>query len=268
MGSGSSVRADSIPEFLDIETARAICLSHFGEAYAGQFSEAVFHEHAVDGALARSDFLKLVQTEANSSLGDVWEVNTSSTDEGNGTTARPSVAQSPRRRFTTEEQSLAKHTPLTKLLHGMKRLNNTGRTPLVLIAIGKYNPVNLMHPHMFEVARQYLERHTHYGVVGGFMCPMHDKLVKNACRGDVRQAIPGRRRLDMCQIATSESSWVDVGRWEIVQKTGHLDYPEILHRMSDLFKTFFQDHQNCAGGKLVRFGFALQYFQFETSPVC
>eukprot|EP00750_Incisomonas_marina_P009182 INCI15836.2.p1 GENE.INCI15836.2~~INCI15836.2.p1 ORF type:complete len:174 (+),score=19.50 INCI15836.2:470-991(+) len=171
MGSGSSVRADSIPEFLDIETARAICLSHFGEAYAGQFSEAVFHEHAVDGALARSDFLKLVQTEANSSLGDVWEVNTSSTDEGNGTTARPSVAQSPRRRFTTEEQSLAKHTPLTKLLHGMKRLNNTGRTPLVLIAIGKYNPVNLMHPHMFEVARQYLERHTHYGVVGGVHVP-------------------------------------------------------------------------------------------------
>ena len=80
LGSGSSVlaqSAESIPEILDIETARSICLSNFGEAYVGQFSEAVFHEHAVGGALARSDFLKLVQTEADSSLEAVWEVNTS-----------------------------------------------------------------------------------------------------------------------------------------------------------------------------------------------
>jgi nicotinamide mononucleotide adenylyltransferase len=261
MGSGSSVptlAADRLPDKLDMETARKLCLDAFGEAYAGQFSSAVFLEHAVDGLLTRADFLKLVQTEANASLGDVWTTGgqdghgpDSSASGRSGATedaseAAATAVRSPRRKFSSEEQSLAKQTPLWKLVTGMKRLEGTERTPLVLVAIGKFNPVNLMHLHTFEVAKQYLERHTHYGVIGGYMCPMHDKLVRSACRGDVRQAIPGRRRLDMCQIATADSKWVDVGRWEIVQKTGHLDYPEILHRMSDLFKTFFQDHPNCA----------------------
>ena len=253
MGSGSSVAAKlhALPDQLNIEQARAICLESFGEVYAAQFSESVFHEHAKDGLLAKEDFLKLVDTEAKSSLGDVWPAKD---QEHESTTASPVSPSSStlRRHFSSEEQSLAKETPLHKLVNGMKRLNGTGRTPLVLIAIGKYNPVNLMHPHMFNVAKRYLEKHTDYGVIGGFMCPMHDKLVKNACRGDVRQAIPGRRRLDMCQIAVAESKWIDVGRWEIVQKTGHLDYPEILHRMSDLFKTYFQNHPNCADGKEVR----------------
>jgi hypothetical protein len=219
----------------------------------------VFSQHAgADGMLSRADFVKLVETEAKASLGKVWDAQKK--EAPNGSDAATAAAQqsanapddgasSPKRvrALNAEELVLAEHTPLAKLVSGMVRLDATGRTPCVLVAIGKYNPVNLMHPHMFEVARKYIERHTTYGIIGGFMCPMHDKLVKNACRGDPKQAIPGRRRLDMCTIAVADSKWVDVGRWECVQQTGHLDYPEILHRMSDLFKSFFRGHPNCAG---------------------
>ena len=256
MGGGSSVAGSSewddetLPDHLGVDTARDICLRTFGEVYHAQFSTEVFNAHAVDGVVTKDDFVKLVNTEIKSSLGKVWVAGGDTDDDGDGTTAE-GHSKMRKRPFSSEELSLAKDTPLTKLVANMKRINNTGRTPCVLVGIGKYNPVNQMHLHCFNVARQYLERHTKYGIIGGYMCPMHDKLVKNACRGDPRQAIPGRRRLDMCQIATANHKWVDVGRWEIVQKTGHLDYPEILHRMSDLFKTFFQDHPNCADGKKV-----------------
>lgn len=58
-------------------------------------------------------------------------------------------------------------TPTAKLGAGLKRIEGTGRTPLVLVAFGALNPVHLNHLRMFQTARAYIEAHTDFGVIGG-----------------------------------------------------------------------------------------------------
>lgn len=127
--------------------------------------------------------------------------------------------------------------PTRKIAPNLKRLRaqllQSGRkaddkVPLVLVSVGKFNPVHLIHIHMFEVAKHYLERHTNFAVVGGLICPSHDKFVRAECRGTVCTAIPARRRAAMCRVLTSSSSWIDVCRWEITRTCGFLDFPAVL----------------------------------------
>ena len=127
--------------------------------------------------------------------------------------------------------------PTRKIAPNLKRLHSqllqSGRkvddkVPLVLVSVGKYNPVHLIHIHMFEVAKHYLERHTNFAVVGGLICPSHDKFVRSECRGNLASAIPARRRAAMCRVLTRASSWIDVCRWEITRTCGFLDFPAVL----------------------------------------
>ena len=60
-------------------------------------------------------------------------------------------------------------TPTAKLGAGLKRIEGTGRTPLVLVAFGALNPVHLNHLRMFQTARAYIEAHTDFGVIGGYV---------------------------------------------------------------------------------------------------
>ena len=66
-------------------------------------------------------------------------------------------------------------TPTAKLGAGLRRIAGTGRTPLVLVAFGALNPVHLNHLRMFQTARAFIERNTDFGVIGGYLCPAHDK---------------------------------------------------------------------------------------------
>lgn len=111
-------------------------------------------------------------------------------------------------------------------------------TPVCLVNFGNFNPPHFMHSHMFEVAREYLRKKTKFVAVGGFYCPTHDKMVQQANRGRLNQAIPGRHRAQMCKIMAAESPWVDVSVWEVTRAVGYLDHPTILTQIS----TFLHQH--------------------------
>lgn len=119
-------------------------------------------------------------------------------------------------------------TPTGKLATGLRRIAGTGRVPLVLVAFGALNPVHLNHLRMFQTARAFIERNTEFGVIGGYLCPAHDKYVRSKCRADSSQAIPAKHRVRLCQLMVQDSSWIDCNRWEVTRNTGFLDYPTVL----------------------------------------
>ena len=124
-------------------------------------------------------------------------------------------------------------TPTNKIKKGLERLKGTGRTGVVLVSWGAFNPIHLNHIRLFQCARKMLEAKTSFGVVGGFICPAHDKFVRSKCRSNVQEAIPGLHRARMCETMVESSSWIDVDRWEVTRDTGFLDYPCVLEHVRD-----------------------------------
>ena len=124
-------------------------------------------------------------------------------------------------------------TPTAKIKRGLERLKGTGRTAVVLVSWGAFNPIHLNHIRMFQCARKMLEAKTSFGVVGGFICPAHDKFVRSKCRSNVNEAIPALHRARMCEAMVESSSWIDVDRWEVTRDTGFLDYPCVLEHVRD-----------------------------------
>ena len=124
-------------------------------------------------------------------------------------------------------------TPISKIKKGLERLKGTGRTGVVLVSWGAFNPIHLNHVRVFQCARKMLESKTSFGVVGGFICPAHDKFVRSKCRSNVNEAIPPRHRARMCEAMVQSSSWIDVDRWEVTRDTGFLDYPCVLEHIRD-----------------------------------
>lgn len=158
-------------------------------------------------------------------------------------------------------------TPTGKIKRGLERLKGTGRTPVVLVSWGAFNPIHLNHIRMFQCARSMLETQTSFGVVGGFICPAHDKFVRSKCRSNVEQAIPARHRARMCEAMVHSSSWIDVDRWEVTRDTGFLDYPCVLEHVRDflagslsnqhihvMYVSGIDDLVKCAEETLITFG--------------
>ena len=140
--------------------------------------------------------------------------------------------------FAERHKSL---TPINKIIRGLERLEGTGRTGVVLVSWGAFNPIHLNHVRMFQCARKMLEAKTSFGVVGGFICPAHDKFVRSKCRSNVNEAIPPRHRARMCEAMVQSSSWIDVDRWEVTRDTGFLDYPCVLEHVRDHLKGSLPD---------------------------
>ena len=130
-------------------------------------------------------------------------------------------------------------TPTDKIVAGFRRIEGTGRVPLVLVACGPYNPIHLNDIRMFQTACRALEQDTSYGVVGGLICPFHQKYVEHMCRNHITQAIPARHRTRMAEALTKDSTWIDVSRWEVTRNTGFLDYPGVLEHVSSFLISKF-----------------------------
>eukprot|EP00938_MAST-03A_sp_MAST-3A-sp1_P001706 g1706.t1 len=136
-------------------------------------------------------------------------------------------------------------TPLKKISDNLFVMNGSSysdRTPVVLVSVGTFNLPHLNHKRIFHLGKKHLERDGKHAVVGGFVCPSHDKFVLTKCRGKAHEAIPARHRVRMLEILFRNSSWIDVDRWEVTRKCGFMDYPTVLEHISKVIRHSFGDH--------------------------
>ncbi|CAD6567776.1 MAG: hypothetical protein ASARMPRED_001136 [Alectoria sarmentosa] len=94
----------------------------------------------------------------------------------------------------------------------LKTLNDSRKTPLVLMACGSFSPVTFLHLRLFEMANDYIKfSRTEFEVVGGYLSPVSDSYKKAGLAS-------AEHRLNMCEIACQNSGFVMVDPWEAVQK--------------------------------------------------
>ncbi|KAI9666137.1 MAG: hypothetical protein M1821_004072 [Bathelium mastoideum] len=117
---------------------------------------------------------------------------------------RDPKAESAKSKYTMENYSFPTHR--------LKRvLNDSNRTPLVLVSCGSFSPITYLHLRMFEMARDYCQFNTQYEVVGGYLSPVGDAYKKAGLAS-------AHHRINMCQLAIQDAStWIMVDAWEPLQ---------------------------------------------------
>ncbi|KAH3766496.1 hypothetical protein Pelo_1661 [Pelomyxa schiedti] len=103
---------------------------------------------------------------------------------------------------------------------------------VVLMSSGSFAPVHRMHLEMFARAKDFIESSDSMTkVVGGFLCPSSDQYVASKLGNDFIN-LPARN--SMCQIAASQSTWIDVCPWgyasggktrDLIEKQLARDFP-------------------------------------------
>ena len=63
--------------------------------------------------------------------------------------------------------------------HRLKRvMNDSSKTPLLLVACGSFSPITYLHLRMFEMAADYVRFSTDFEIVGGYLSPVSDAYKK------------------------------------------------------------------------------------------
>lgn len=62
--------------------------------------------------------------------------------------------------------------------HRLRRLRDSTKTPIVLVACGSFSPITYAHMRMFEMANDYCRQNTNFEVVGGYLSPVGDGYKK------------------------------------------------------------------------------------------
>lgn len=106
----------------------------------------------------------------------------------------------------------------------------TGAPRVVLLACGSFNPPTNMHLRMFEIARDFLHRTTHFSVVAGLLSPVHDKYGKEGLAS-------ANERIQMLQLAVASNPWIHVSEWE-TQQDDWLPTREVLQYHKDSIDSF------------------------------
>jgi nicotinic acid mononucleotide adenylyltransferase len=78
-----------------------------------------------------------------------------------------------------------------------------------LVLPGSFSPVHSRHLPALEIAREIMAN-SGWHVIGGFLAPSDDDYVRRKVGDD---SWPFARRLELCRLATDDSSWVDVAPW-------------------------------------------------------
>ncbi|KAI9115632.1 hypothetical protein K1719_013301 [Acacia pycnantha] len=95
-----------------------------------------------------------------------------------------------------------------KALHGT---TSNGKTYVVLVATGSFNPPTFMHLRMFELARDALNSEG-YCIIGGYMSPVNDAYKKKGL-------VSAEHRIHLCHLACKSSEFIMVDPWEATQGT-------------------------------------------------
>ena len=96
-----------------------------------------------------------------------------------------------------------------------RRIQDSERTPLVLIACGSFSPITFLHLRMFEMAADYARFNTQFEVVGAYLSCVGDAYKKTGL-------VKAEHRINMCNLAVQQSSWISVDPWEAL----HSEYLE------------------------------------------
>ncbi len=63
--------------------------------------------------------------------------------------------------------------------HRLKRvMNDSSKTPLLLVACGSFSPITYLHLRMFEMAADYVRFNTDFEIIGGYLSPVADAYKK------------------------------------------------------------------------------------------
>ncbi|KAF9636025.1 putative nicotinamide mononucleotide adenylyl transferase protein [Lasiodiplodia theobromae] len=92
-----------------------------------------------------------------------------------------------------------------------KVLSDSSRTPLVLVACGSFSPITYLHLRIFEMALDWVRYNTEFEVVGGYLSPVGDAYKKAGLAS-------AEHRINMCNLAVADSSWISVDQWEPLHK--------------------------------------------------
>ena len=96
-----------------------------------------------------------------------------------------------------------------------RRIEDSERTPLVLIACGSFSPITFLHLRMFEMAADYARFNTQFEVVGAYLSCVGDAYKKSGL-------VKAEHRVNMCSLAVAQSSWISMDPWEAL----HAEYLE------------------------------------------
>ncbi|MCJ1364465.1 hypothetical protein MMC16_003576 [Acarospora aff. strigata] len=97
--------------------------------------------------------------------------------------------------------------------HRLKTVvNDSSKTPLLLVACGSFSPITYLHLRMFEMAADYVRFNTEFEIIGGYLSPVSDAYKKAGLAS-------AEHRIRMCGIAVDQTSdWLMVDPWEAIQK--------------------------------------------------
>lgn len=57
-------------------------------------------------------------------------------------------------------------------------MDDSSKTPLLLVACGSFSPITYLHLRMFEMAADYVKFNTNFEIVGGYLSPVADAYKK------------------------------------------------------------------------------------------
>lgn len=106
-----------------------------------------------------------------------------------------------------------------------RRIESSDRTPLVLIACGSFSPITFLHLRMFEMAADYARFNTSFEVVGAYLSCVGDAYKKTGL-------VKAEHRINMCQLAVAQSSWISVDPWEALHSQ-YLETAKVLDHFSE-----------------------------------
>jgi len=88
-----------------------------------------------------------------------------------------------------------------------RRIEDSERTPLVLIASGSFSPITFLHLRKIEMAADYARFNSNFEVVGAYLSCVGDAYKKSGL-------VKAEHRINMCTSAVAQSSWISVDPWE------------------------------------------------------
>jgi nicotinic acid mononucleotide adenylyltransferase len=178
-------------------------------------------------------------------ISDNGDSNNSASFEENKAPERPNTALPAKEDGDPEETKapfqIVLHKVLAKIALRLKELgpNNT-RQKVILVGSGTYNPLHRLHLRMFYLARQFLEGHSHFEVLGGIVSPSHPTAVRQKFRQKPKEIIPPKHRLAMARAAVGDSAWLTVDPWEITRRRV-LDYTSVLDHVREIVSVAFPE---------------------------
>lgn len=99
---------------------------------------------------------------------------------------------------------------------------------IFLISTGGFSPFHDGHLKMLEVAYEKLKKENK-NIIGGYICPSHDKYVSNKYSGTA--ALNIEKRISIIENKIKDIEWLEVDRWEGMYNKYEVNFTESMYRL-------------------------------------